>query len=815
MRDEVSQFADAIRAAGLSPPDVIEADGELHRFASNGKRDDDAGYYVLHLDGVPAGHFGCWRSGVSQTWRADIGRKLSAVEELAHRERVEAMRRAREAEQERRQGEARAEAKRRWAAARAADPGHGYLVRKAIKPHGVRQDGGLLLVPLRDAAGGLHSLQTIASDGSKLYLPGGRVRGAYFSIGRPGDTVCVCEGFATAASLHDATGHAVAVAFSAGNLLPVAQALREKLPNVRIVICGDDDARTPGNPGRAKAHEAARAVGGLVALPDFGEDRPEGASDFNDLMQHRGAEAVNAAVERASAPDVAEGQPATLGVLAGDPAGGDWPEPQPLTVADDERAYPADALPAGIREAVAEVVAFVQCPTALAACSALSALSVSAQALADVERAPTLRGPSSLYLLAVAESGERKSSCDGYFLQGVREWERDEAERCRPDVARSAAARAAWEERRAGIKSRIRDAAKRGEPVDDIEAELAEVEAEEPALFRVPRVIHADATPEALAWSLARGWPSGGVLSSEAGIVFGGHGMGRDSVMRNLALLNALWDGGVHRVERRTSESFTLAGARLTMGLAVQPETVRQFVEASKGLARGSGFAARFLIAEPASTQGARLFRDPPQWRHLPRFSARLRELLSTPPACDPSGALTPPALVLSGAARDVWRAFHDDVERELRAGGDMAEVRDVASKAADNAARMAALFHLFAHGPAGEIGREAVEAAARIVGWHLYEARRFLSDVAAPRELSIARRLDAWILDRCARDGVAELSRRTIQTWGPGPVRGRAGLDAALRELADAGRVREVTDGRRLLVRVNPALLGGRDGAP
>ena len=125
MRDEVSQFADAIRAAGLSPPDVIEADGELHRFASNGKRDDDAGYYVLHLDGVPAGHFGCWRSGVSQTWRADIGRKLSAVEELAHRERVEAMRRAREAEQERRQGEARAEAKRRWAAARAADPGHG------------------------------------------------------------------------------------------------------------------------------------------------------------------------------------------------------------------------------------------------------------------------------------------------------------------------------------------------------------------------------------------------------------------------------------------------------------------------------------------------------------------------------------------------------------------------------------------------------------------------------------------------------------------------------------------------------------------
>ncbi len=538
---------------------------------------------------------------------------------------------------------------------------------------------------------------------------------------------------------------------------------------------------------------------------DLSKFRPTTESERNAVVR---------AMASVGAPDLSKCQPATPSAMAGGPRANDWPTPQPLTAGDDSQPYPLDALPAGIREAVTEVVEFVQCPVALASCSALSALSLAGQALADVQRAPTLRGPSSLYLLAVAESGERKTTCDGYFLQPVREWESEQAERMKPDVARRSAEVAAWEERKAGIKASIREAGRKGKDCKALTRELADVEAGASALLRVPRLIHADATPEALAWSLTRGWPSGGVMSSEAGIVFGGHGMRRDSVMWNLSLLNALWDGGTLRIERRTSDSFTLTGARLTMGLAAQPETVRQFVDSAKGLARGSGFAARFLMAAPKSTQGSRLFRDATTWRHLPGFTARLRALLAMPTTLDDSGALAPPVLVMSGEGHAVWRAFHDDVERELRAGGEMAEARDVGSKAADNAARMAALFHLYASDPVGEIGPAAVEGAARVVGWHLYQARAFLGEVAVPRELSIARRLDTWLFDRCARDGVRELPRRTIQNEGPNPVRGKAGLDAALAELAEAGRIREVDDGRRKLVRVNPALLGSGYGA-
>jgi putative DNA primase/helicase len=302
------QFRDAIRAAGLTPPDAINDDGELHRFASDGKRGNDAGWYVLHGDGVPAGIFGDWRTGLSQTWCADAGRKLSPAEAAALRDRADADKRKREAERERRQFEARGRAARIWHAATPARADHPYLVAKGIKStHGIRQQGDHLVVPMRDGDE-LHSLQFISPDGGKKFLLGGRVAGCYFSIGVPNGTLCIAEGFATAASVREATGHALAVAFNAGNLEPVAVALRAKLPDVRIIICADDDC-TAGNPGMTAGANAAHSVGGLIAIPDFGADRPEGATDFNDLASHGGAEAIERALRAARAPVVSTPQP--------------------------------------------------------------------------------------------------------------------------------------------------------------------------------------------------------------------------------------------------------------------------------------------------------------------------------------------------------------------------------------------------------------------------------------------------------------------------------------------------------------------------
>src|SRR5699024_6188863 len=108
---------------------------------------------------------------------------------------------------------------------------------------------------------------------------------------------------------------------------------------------------------------------------------------------------------------------------------------------------------------------------------------------------------------------------------------------------------------------------KNGRSTDELKRRMQVLNDEVPQAPKVPDLIYGDATPEALAFGLAKVWPSAAVISSEAGIVFGAHGMNSDSVMRNLAVLNVLWDGGEHKSSRRSVESYTVRGARLTVSL--------------------------------------------------------------------------------------------------------------------------------------------------------------------------------------------------------------------------------------------------------
>ncbi|MDI3260283.1 MAG: AAA family ATPase [Sinobacteraceae bacterium] len=288
----IDHFREAIRSAGITPPDQIIPDGRLHRFPTDPRRRrDDAGWYVYYPDGVPAGVYGDWRSGAHGTWHADVGRELTPEEIERRRQRMDEARRLRAEEEERRRAEARTRAEEIWTTAGPAPDDHVYLRAKGVRSHGLRVYGGRLVVPVYDGDT-LTGLQFIAGDGEKKFLTGTELGGCYYVIGAPTDTICVTEGYATAASIHEATGHAVAVAFTANNLLAVAQALRRKHPRLRLVVCADDDAATPGNPGLTAARKAAEAVDGYLAVPDFGAERPDGATDFNDLHRRAGAEAV-------------------------------------------------------------------------------------------------------------------------------------------------------------------------------------------------------------------------------------------------------------------------------------------------------------------------------------------------------------------------------------------------------------------------------------------------------------------------------------------------------------------------------------------
>lgn len=282
MSDPTQEFAAAMRAAGYEPPSEI-VPGKFHRFSANGKRSDTAGFCKL-FDDMRGGIFGDFRNGVTHEWQAEQQREFTPEQRRAHRQAIEQAKREREAEQQRVRDEARIKAQQIWAAAEAANDNHPYLVRKGVRAFGLRQSRDALVVPIKDITGTIHSLQFITPDGDKRFLTGGAIAGHFAGIGKLGTVMHIAEGYATAASIHQATGDAVAIAFNAGNLEPVAKAIREKFPDIEIRICADNDVNTPGNPGITKAQQAAQAVGAHVVHPEAG--------DFNDLALAQGLEAV-------------------------------------------------------------------------------------------------------------------------------------------------------------------------------------------------------------------------------------------------------------------------------------------------------------------------------------------------------------------------------------------------------------------------------------------------------------------------------------------------------------------------------------------
>jgi putative DNA primase/helicase len=300
----IDSFKQTMQNAGIEPPGEIIADGVLHRFTVAGDRArSDNGWYVLHADDPAAGAFGCWKRGIAETWSSKACQVMTPAEKTAYTAKMEAMKRQREEERKRIQTECRVWCADAWAKAKNATNDNPYLKSKGVNAYGLKAFGENLLVPLQDMAKIIHGLQFISPDGTKKFKTGTNKAGHFFKIGKSKDkTVIICEGYATGASIHQTTGHAVVIAFDSGNLLPVAQNIRAKYPDMKIIIATDDDHTTEGNPGLTKATEATRAVSGLLATPVFPENRGPKDTDFNDLARLAGPEAVRACIDGAAMP---------------------------------------------------------------------------------------------------------------------------------------------------------------------------------------------------------------------------------------------------------------------------------------------------------------------------------------------------------------------------------------------------------------------------------------------------------------------------------------------------------------------------------
>ncbi|WP_052465023.1 DUF3987 domain-containing protein [Geoalkalibacter subterraneus] len=426
----IESFKDAMRQAGIDPPGDVVADGNLHRFHVTGDRTrSENGWYVLHSDPA-AGAFGCWKRDINETWSGREYQTLTPEEKARHRANLEAQKRQREAEQEQRRAECRKKANAIWSKATPAPADHPYLIKKNVKPYGLKVYKEALVVPVRSANQELVGLQFISPHGSKTFLTGTDKKGGYHSIGgRPESVLYLAEGYATAATIHEATGQAVAVCFDCGNLKPVALAMRSELPEAQIIICADNDRHTDNNPGLTKGTEAAQAVGGLLAVPDF----PSGAegTDFNDLTAAVGLDEVKRQILAARTPE-------TLAELAG--LAEPLPLRRPLPPAEQ---FPLEALPHVLRDMADLIIDVVQAPAAMVAQSLLIGSTLAAQSLADV----TIDGrqfPLSLFAVSIGESGERKSATDNIVLAPHRKHERALMDQAKQEQLEFIAAHAAW-----------------------------------------------------------------------------------------------------------------------------------------------------------------------------------------------------------------------------------------------------------------------------------------------------------------------------------------------------------------------------------
>lgn len=283
--DFVKAYREALQSTFGSLELLPIPDGVIHRFhVPCDRTGSQNGWYVLFPDGIPSGCFGSWKTDTSYTWSSR--KPATELEAELLLQRIAQARQQREAEQLQRQRASAAHANRLWRDAHRATPEHRYLKTKGCAPHSLRQRGNELLVPLY-LDGELVNLQRVTTDGQKRFLAGGRVKGCYSPLGTiaSGQPLYLCEGWATGATLHAETGHPVACAMNAGNLLEAGRNLQRRYPKTVLIVAGDDDRQTEGNPGKTSAIGAAAALGCGLILPPWPTGAPSHLTDFNDLSQ--------------------------------------------------------------------------------------------------------------------------------------------------------------------------------------------------------------------------------------------------------------------------------------------------------------------------------------------------------------------------------------------------------------------------------------------------------------------------------------------------------------------------------------------------
>lgn len=461
--------------------------------------------------------------------------------------------------------------------------------------------------------------------------------------------------------------------------------------------------------------------------------------------------------------------------------------------------FPLDALGEILGGAAKQLAYHVQTSQGLAGQSVLAAVSLVAQSHINIRRDTIGESPVSLFCLSIAESGDRKSTLDRLALTPIREYEKEQRDKLEGEITNYHSKLNAWNMQKQSVVNNIPKKEMTDGQRDELAKKLHDLEVQKPKEPPRPNITFSEPTAEGIWHHFTQGKPTAGLFSDEGISFFGGHGMTNDTRGRMIFILSKLWDGDpVTRTRGSQGESGTLAGRRLSTHLMVQPIVANQVL--SDPLLQGQGFIARFLICNEKSIAGTRFLYDRDLTKGanndplIGRYWKHLGKLLKKPLSIDfQSGELEPVTMKLSGDAFNTWVTLHDGIEKEIAAGGAYECIKTFACKAAEHAARIAAILAFVEQVQNPTVLH--VERAAQIISYYLDSMLAYVQNASLEENDLLAGDLLTWIKSRGGKISSDEFKKIT-----PVSIRHAKKARAILKYLVEAGYLQVTQYGRKQL---------------
>lgn len=466
--------------------------------------------------------------------------------------------------------------------------------------------------------------------------------------------------------------------------------------------------------------------------------------------------------------------------------------------------YPLGAFHLVVRDAALEIASNIQAPDALIAMELLSNMSATAQGLYDVKLPSGKISPVSLYCMIVAESGERMSGVHSIVAKQLYEFDKERMKKYQNDIQQYEQQFRAWNVVYQGLSRKLGKAAEAGESLEDAQAALIAWDKQKPVKPRARRIMRQNISERAIMDALEGDGESVSFSSDEGEIII------NSGAFNNVGMMNKVWDGAeMLALDRGNGVSVVASQPRMTVSFKAQPQVLNAMMDRRGEVIRGSGLLARFLIANPASTQGMRYsYQLDKSWSKLHAFQDCTDELLNQIGQQVDAGAIDHSVLEFSPEAKEAWICSANHIEQQLGPMGGLHNIKDCASKSMEIMGRVAALLHIYSK-QEGQISLDTVQRAITIVQWHLCEFKRLFS----PEVVVEQKQVDAQSLGNY----LGRLKVQTNATIIPknfvlrnGPVRPSKRFEEALGILITSDHV-QVAPGpkKQSFIHLNPQIFG------